>query len=132
GYESAQGQKEDYSADKIANAKFYSLPFPELTLATKPGITLSGIESIDGKEAYAIKDGKKTLYYDVTTGLKLAEANTEEMQGQQMTQVVSFSDYKDVKGVKVPFKTTLNVGIEIELTASDVKINEGVSDADFK
>jgi predicted Zn-dependent peptidase len=132
GYESAQGQKEDYSADKIANAKFYSLPFPELTLATKPGITLSGIESIDGKEAYAIKDGKKTLYYDITTGLKLAEANTEEMQGQQMTQVVSFSDYKDVKGVKVPFKTTLNVGIEIELTASDVKINEGVSDADFK
>lgn len=132
GYESAQGQKEDYSADKIANAKFYSLPFPELTLATKPGITLSGIESIDGKEAYAIKDGKKTLYYDVTTGLKLAEANTEEMQGQQMTQVVSFSDYKDVKGIKVPFKTTLNVGIEIELTASDVKINEGVSDADFK
>lgn len=132
GYETAQGQKEDYNADKIASAKFYSLPFPELTLATKPGIALSGIESIDGKDAYAIKDGKKTLYYDVTTGLKLAESNVEEMQGQQMTQVISFSDYKDVKGVKVPFKTTLNVGIEIELTASDVKINEGVSDADFK
>ncbi|WP_447635240.1 M16 family metallopeptidase [Flavobacterium microcysteis] len=132
GYESAQGQKEDYNADKVASAKFYSLPFPELTLATKPGITLSGIESIDGKDAYAIKDGKKTLYYDVTTGLKLAESNLEEMQGQQMTQVISFSDYKDVKGVKVPFKTTLNVGIEIELTASDVKINEGVTDADFK
>lgn len=132
GYESAQGQKEDYSADKIASAKFYSLPFPELTLATKPGIALSGIESIDGKDAYAIKDGKKTLYYDVTTGLKLAESNIEEMQGQQMTQVISFADYKDVKGVKVPFKTTLNVGIEIELTASDVKINEGVTDADFK
>lgn len=132
GYETAQGQKEDYSADKIASAKFYSLPFPELTLATKPGIALSGIESIDGKDAYAIKDGKKTLYYDVTTGLKLAESNVEEMQGQQMTQVVSYSDYKDVKGVKVPFKTTLNVGIEIELTASDVKINEGVTDADFK
>jgi len=132
GYETAQGQKEDYSADKIASAKFYSLPFPELTLATKPGIALSGIESIDGKDAYAIKDGKKTLYYDVTTGLKLAESNVEEMQGQQMTQVISFADYKDVKGVKVPFKTTLNVGIEIELTASDVKINEGVTDADFK
>lgn len=132
GYETAQGQKEDYDADRIASAKFYSLPFPELTLATKPGITLSGIESIDGKDAYAIKDGKKTLYYDVTTGLKLAESNVEEMQGQQMTQVVSFADYKDVKGVKVPFKTTLNVGIEIELIASDIKINEGVTDADFK
>lgn len=132
GYESAQGQKQDYDAAKIADAKFYATPFPELTLASKPGIALSGIESIDGKEAYAIKDGKKTLYYDVKTGLKIAESNVEEVQGQQMTQVVTFSDYKDVKGVKVPFKTVLNVGIEIELTASDVKINEGVSETDFK
>lgn len=132
GYESAQGQKEDYSATKNADAKFYATPFPELTLATKSGVTLSGIESIDGKEAYAIKDGKKTLFYDVKTGLKIAESNVEEAQGQQMTQVVTFSDYKEVKGVKVPFKTVLNVGIEIELTASDVKINEGVTDADFK
>ncbi|MBA9073011.1 putative Zn-dependent peptidase [Flavobacterium gossypii] len=132
GYESAQGQKQDYDAAKIADAKFYAAPFPELTLASKPGITLSGIESIDGKDAYAIKDGKKTLFYDVKTGLKIAESNVEEAQGQQMTQVVTFSDYKDVKGVKVPFKTVLNVGIEIELTASDVKINEGVSETDFK
>lgn len=132
GYESAQGQKQDYDAAKIADAKFYATPFPELTLASKPGITLSGIESIDGKDAYAIKDGKKTLFYDVKTGLKIAESNVEEAQGQQMTQVVTFSDYKDVKGVKVPFKTVLNVGIEIELTASDVKINEGVSETDFK
>ncbi|MNX78625.1 hypothetical protein D3C86_1102280 [compost metagenome] len=64
--------------------------------------------------------------------MKVAESNIEEAQGQQMTQVVTFSDYKDVKGVKVPFKTVLNVGIEIELTASDVKINEGVSETDFK
>lgn len=132
GYESAQGQKQDYDAAKIADAKFYATPFPELTLASKPGITLSGIESIDGKDAYAIKDGKKTLFYDVKTGLKIAESNVEEAQGQQMTQVVTFSDYKDVKGVKVPFKTVLNVGIEIELTASEVKINEGVSETDFK
>ncbi|WP_245982450.1 M16 family metallopeptidase [Flavobacterium endophyticum] len=132
GYESAQGQKQDYDAAKIADAKFYAAPFPELTLASKPGITLSGIESIDGKDAYAIKDGKKTLFYDVKTGLKIAESNVEEAQGQQMTQLVTFSDYKDVKGVKVPFKTVLNVGIEIELTASDVKINEGVSETDFK
>lgn len=132
GYESAQGQKQDYDATRIADAKFYSTAFPELTLASKPGVALSGIESIDGKDAYAIKDGKKTLFYDTTTGLKIAESNVEEMQGQQMTQVVTFSDYKDVKGVKVPYKTVLNVGIEIELTASDVKINEGVTDADFK
>jgi hypothetical protein len=37
-----------------------------------------------------------------------------------------------VKGVKVPFKSSLNIGMEIELTVSEVKINEGVSDADFQ
>ena len=132
GYESAQGQKSDFDAAKIADAKFYASPFPELTLATKPGIVLSGIESIDGKEAYAIKDGKKTLYYEVASGLKIAQSETEEVQGQQMTQVVTFSDYKDVKGVKIANKTVLNVGIEIELNATSVKVNEGVTDADFK
>ena len=132
GYESAQGQKTDYDAEKIADTKFYASPFPELSLASKPGIALSGIESINGKDAYAIKDGKKTLYYDVTTGLKIAQSETDEMQGQPVTQVISFSDYKDVKGVKVAYKTSLNVGIEIELNTTDVKINEGVTDADFK
>ena len=132
GYESAQGQKSDYDAEKLADAKFYATPFPELTLASKPGITLTGIETINGKDAYAIKDGKKILYYDVTTGLKIAQSETDEVQGQQMTQVVSFSDYKEVKGIKVPYKTSLNVGIEIELNTTDVKINEGVTDADFK
>lgn len=132
GYESAQGQKTDYDASKIADVKFYAAPFPELNLASKPGIVLSGIETFDGKDAYAIKDGQKTLYYDVTSGLKVGQSETEQVQGQQMTQVIMFSDYKDVKGVKVAHKTTLNVGIEIELNATSVKVNEGVTDADFK
>ncbi|HEU4496843.1 MAG TPA: insulinase family protein, partial [Flavobacterium sp.] len=132
GYESAQGQKKDYDAAKINEAKFYAAPFPELALASKPGVVLGGIESIDGKEAYAVKDDKKTLYYDVATGLKIAESNVEEVQGQQMTQMIIYSDYRDVKGIKVPFKTVLNVGIEIELKTTDVKVNEGVTDADFK
>jgi hypothetical protein len=37
------------------------------------GVTLTGIETINGKDTYAIKDGKTTFYYDVNTGLKLAE-----------------------------------------------------------
>lgn len=49
-----------------------------------------------------------------------------------MTQMTYYSDYKEVKGIKVPHKTTLNIGVELELTTSDVKINEGVTDEDFK
>jgi zinc protease len=49
-----------------------------------------------------------------------------------MTQTSSFSDYKDVKGVKMPHKIVMNVGIDIELTTTEIKVNEGVSDADFQ
>jgi outer membrane lipoprotein-sorting protein len=37
-----------------------------------------------------------------------------------------------VKGVKVPFKMIVNQGFDLDIQMSDVKINEGVSDADFK
>ncbi|HEX8576944.1 MAG TPA: insulinase family protein [Flavobacterium sp.] len=132
GYQSAQGQKKELTAEEIQNEKFYSNPFPELLLASKPGITVTGIETIDNKEAYVIKDGKKTLYYDTKTGLKIGETQTQEVQGKPMTQTVIYSDYKEVKGVKVPHKTAMNVGIDIELKTSDVKTNEGVSDADYQ
>ena len=106
--------------------------FPELQLAIKEGVTLDGIETINGKDAYAIKDGKTTLYYDVTTGLKLADAKTTDQGGKSITQVTNFSDYREVKGVKVPFNIIQNVGFELDIKISDIKINEGVTAADFK
>ena len=36
------------------------------------------------------------------------------------------------KGVKVPFNLVQNVGFELNVKMSDVKINEGVTDADFQ
>ncbi|MFY0482785.1 M16 family metallopeptidase [Flavobacterium sp. PLA-1-15] len=132
GYESAQGQKQDYDAEKIAAMKNQALPFPELTMASKAGLTISGIEQIDGKDAYVVRDGKFAFFYDVATGLKVADSEDLEAQGQKFTKVTTYGDYKEVKGVKVPYKTVMNVGIEIVLIASDVKVNEGVTDADFK
>ena len=97
----------------------------------KTGVTLEGIESINGQDSYALKNGKSTLYYDVKTGLKTAEAKTMEQGGQKMTQMRYYSDYRDVKGIKFPYKTMMSVGVDIELNTTDIKINEGVTDADF-
>jgi len=133
GYQAQGPQKMPMDADELASMKYYANPFPELSLIKKEGLSVSGIENINGADAYVIKDGDTTLYYDVKTGLKAAESEEVEVApGQKMTMVTPFSDYRDVKGVKVPFKTTINIGIEIELTMSDVKINEGVTDADFQ
>ncbi len=132
GFIENQGKKTVLEGEQLEAVKANANPFPELALATKTGVTLLPIQSIDGKEAYGVKDGKKTYFFDTTTGLKVGISQIVETNGQSMTQNISFSDYKEVKGIKVPHKTVMNVGIDIELTTSEVKFNEGVTDADFQ
>lgn len=132
-YVTQQGKRKDLDGEKLAEAKQNAMPFPELTMAAKTSITLDGIESFNGADAYVIKDGKKTHYFDVNTGLKIGQAVTQEANGQKMTQITNYSDYKEVKGIKVPYKVSMSFGPqEIEFKTTDVKINEGVSDADFQ
>lgn len=133
GYAISQGQRKDLSPDELKDEQADAQPFPELGLMNKAGVTLDGIESINGSEAYVVKDGKSTMYFDTKTGLKIAEATTQKNEeGQSVTQTVNFADYKEVKGLKVPHKMSMNVGIDLELTTAEVKINEGVKDADFQ
>lgn len=131
-YAIQQGQRKDFTGEELKEKQADAATFKELALLTDKDVTLTGIENINGADAYAIKNGKSTLYYDVKTGFKVAEAKELEQGGQKMTQTTYYQDYKDVKGLKFPYKTIMNVGIEIELITSEVKINEGVTDADFK
>ena len=131
-YVTQQGQRKDLEGDKLAELKASAMPFDEIKMSIKTGVTLDGIESFNGADAYVIKDGKSTLYYDVKSGLKIGKAVVQEANGQKMTQITNFGDYKEVKGIKFPFKTSLSFGPqEIEFKTTEVKINEGVTDADF-
>lgn len=127
-----QGQRVDFKDQDLKDMQAMAGNFKELSLLTDKNVTLTAIENINGSDAYAIKNGKSTYYYDVKTGFKVAEAQELEQAGQKMTQTTYYQDYKDVKGLKFPYKTIMNVGIEIELITTEVKINEGVTDADFK
>jgi predicted Zn-dependent peptidase len=131
-YAVQQGQRKDYKDQELKDMQAEATTFKELALLTDKDVTLTGIENINGTDAYAIKNGKSTYFYDVKTGFKVAEAKELEQGGQKMTQTTYYQDYKDVKGLKFPYKTIMNVGIEIELITSEVKINDGVTDADFK
>ena len=135
GYETNQmGQKIEMDSKDIENNKFYAHPFPEMKLAQKPGVALAGIENFNGKDAYVIADGDKKLFYDVATGLKVGEVQTMEMQGQTMSQTFMYDDYKEVKGVKYAHKLSLDIGMGMpfDFIVSELKVNEGVSDADFE
>ena len=132
GYVMQQGQRQNIEGATLVEMKAAAVPFEELSLAKKPGLTVESIESINGKDAYAIKNGKTTLFYDVVSGLKLAESKIIEQGGKSITQTTNYGDYKEVKGVKVPFNIIQNVGFELDIKMLDVKINEGVTDADFQ
>lgn len=126
-YANTQGQKSNLEGDDLADIKAMAYPFPELTLRNNPAVTLKGIETVDGKEAYAIVNGKTTSYFDVKSGMKIADV-TATPQGNSG---ITYSNYKDVKGVKVPYTILINMGMEVEVKMDEVKVNEGVTDTDF-
>src|SRR5690606_31217015 len=129
-----QGQKMPIEGEQLEDMRKGAVSFDELSLLNNNDITLTGIESFNGTDAYAVKNDKTTLYFDVKTGLKIAEVIEVEQMGQKASQTSTYSDYKEVKGIKIPFKRglTMGPGMEIEMTVSEAKINEGVSDADFQ
>jgi zinc protease len=132
GYMMQQGQKKVLEGEELTKMKESAVLFNETLLTAKKGVTVAAVEPMNGSDAYAVVDGDTTYYFDVKSGLKTAEATTEEQDGKKQTRVTNFNDYRAVKGVKVPYNTIMNVGFELDIKMSDVKINEDVSDADFQ
>lgn len=132
GYSVNQGQRKDMDEEETANAKYEALPFPELILAQKEGISLAGIEAFNGKDAYVVLDGKKKTFYDVNSGLAVGTSTEIEAQGMKMVQTVTYGEYQDFNGIKFPSEFTMNVGMDMVFKLTDIKFNEGVSNADFQ
>ena len=78
--------------------------------------------------------GKVTSeYYSAKTGLLLREESTETEGGQEFTVTTDYSDYQKVGTLMFPMSFTQSVsGQDLVFKLSDMKINEGVTDADFK
>ncbi len=133
GYMVMQGQRKDMGDEELKKVKEESVAFPELNYLNSD-IALEGIETIDGKKVYKLKiSDEKTSFYDVETGLKIQDATSTEMQGQQISSTITYSDYKEVSGVLFPFLMSQTVGPQsFDFIVKEIKVNEGVSDVDFK
>lgn len=130
-YIEQQGQRKNLEGADLADMKASAAPFEELQLQKRTDLKVEGIEPVNGSDAYVIKDGKTTYYYDVKSGLKTAKGKVREQDGKSSSQITNFNDYREVKGIKVPFNLVQNVGFELDIKMSEIKINEGVSDKDF-
>ncbi len=129
GYSEQQGKRVDMNAAQIAEAKSNTLFKDD---AYKSG-KLDRIENLEGKAAYVIISGKTEAYYDVKSGLKIKEVVTSKAGGKEVKNPVNFSDYKTVNGIKFPHKISMKMGpMSMEFIVKEIKINEGVTEADFK
>jgi len=98
-----------------------------------PKATVTGIEKIGNAEAYVVKaTDNATFYFDKQTGLMLrSDRNLTSPQGK-INSVTTFEDYRDVDGVKQPYKFTQNaVGADFVFTVSEIKQNVEIADERF-
>src|SRR5690606_38867623 len=123
GYREQQGQREEMTSDEIQDSQYDALPFPELELANKPGVTISGIENCFVNDAYVWVDGKQNSYYELDSGLKLRTSASINAGGQTINQFTVYGEYKEFDGIKVPSQIILNMGMDMEFNLTDVKIN---------
>ncbi|UUV21594.1 M16 family metallopeptidase [Paenimyroides aestuarii] len=133
GYMSGQGQKQELKGDDLKDAQASAKMFDELEdLKNAASFELAGIETFNGEEVYVLKKDKQTTFYSVASGLKVGSSETMEAQGQTVEMTTAYSDYKAVKGIKFPHSFTVPMLGNAEFKVSDIKVNEGVTDADFK
>lgn len=100
-------------------------------------INLAGIEQVDSIDCYVVKmvlpSGLRwQQYYSVETGFKLKEIKELHTQQGLFEQESFYSDYRNVDGLKYPFKIVQNMGMQkLELKVSSIKLNAGISDDVF-
>jgi Peptidase family M1 domain len=110
-------------------------PFPELDFS-KPGYKteLTSIRNIEGKDMYELKvtlpSGRLFVYYyDTGTGLRMKVVKNQR-EGQTVT---IYGDYRDVNGILFPWHVDDNQGeIDLDMTVKSIKVNSGLTAADFK
>ncbi len=97
-----------------------------------------GTEEVDGKKCYRVElttqqDEKIESFYEVDSGLELKNVRTVQSQMGPITLQSYSSDYRDVDGIKTPFKVEqkLDTGMVLQIISMDkVEFNVDVpSDA---
>ncbi|MEO6348160.1 MAG: pitrilysin family protein [Aquaticitalea sp.] len=136
GYREQQGQRLELTEKEIAESKADNTIIPELYYELE-NVSLESMTSLDGKDAYKVKvtngDDESFRFYDTNSGLLLRVESTTEANGQSITSVQEFGNYSEVNGVQFPFSMKITAGPQVmTFNMNNVKVNEGVTEADFK
>ena len=78
--------------------------------------------------------GKRHIhYFDSETGLKLWEVEITQTNIGDATQTTDYTDYREVQGLKFPFRIITYVGNQtISNVVESVELNKNLKDDTFK
>ncbi|SDS33680.1 Predicted Zn-dependent peptidase [Winogradskyella sediminis] len=135
GYMVQQGQKTVMDDKALAAKKAEKGLFPELYLEPS-NVELESVMTIEGSDVYKVKvvNGETTSYryYDTESGFLVRTEETAEMGGQKLTTVTDYSNYKETGDIMLPNTMKIATGPQVlTFETTEVKINEGITDADF-
>jgi outer membrane lipoprotein-sorting protein len=137
--DSLQGNRE-ITGNQLDNMQNSSFPHPFMNYKERgTSAALAGKESVGGRDAYVVVFDPTTgsqvrNYIDAETFLPIRTVMKTDVPqlGQEVEQTTEFFDYKDVDGVKVPFRLTTSSSIQsITITLTSVEHNVKVDESVF-
>ena len=96
-------------------------------------MAVAGKSKVGGRDAYVVEaqpseGGPEKLYFDIRTGLLIRVERPDQTGGT----VITFEDFRDVDGVKVPLTIHQDSGqAEVLIKIREVKQNVPIDDAKF-
>ncbi len=144
GYQQQMGNKKDMTPEEIKEKNFVTGLFEQIDYLKNPAFKaeVKGAEKVNGSDAYKLlityPDGTvKTEYYDIASKLLVKKEDAKTTNSVTVTTTQEFSDYRKVGSIMYPYTQTLTISANgqqqvLEMKASDVKLNEGVTAADFQ
>jgi len=140
GYQMQMGQKQDMSADELAQKKDTKSLFEQLNYKDADyKLEVKGIDKATDGDAYVVvvtfPSGRiRTEYYNVNSGLLVKSIEEKKGEGGE---TVDYSDYRKTGDIMLPYKMVRNVNTpqgsqELAMTMETIKLNEGVTTEDFK
>jgi hypothetical protein len=105
-----------------------------------PDLRTVGIERVDDRDAYVLQANFDSVttqrsYFDVVTGLLRREITTTETLLVPLEEQVDYDDYRDVGGVRIPFRVRISDGAPYSTTTRtilEIRRNVPVSDTLFR
>lgn len=120
---------------KIEGNLFPEMNYKNLGVKTE----LTGMENIEGKDAYIIKitypSGEiVTNYYDVKTGYKIRQLQVLDTPQGEMSSATDFSDFTEKNGIIFPhvFKIPMGPNMKMNAEVKSIEINTGLDNEIFK